>query len=150
MTRAPTPQQIQERERLMKIIGGAVRTARERLDLSQADVAKRLGVTVQHYSSIDRGQSLPGLVKLCRLADALETSVSELLGNPAGVLATGNSTHLMDCAGTGGVADECPELSGVLAWLGKASPDTLDTVSWLLDTLDRIAAERAERADKDG
>ena len=138
MPRTRSPQQIQEQEHLKRVIAKAVRTARKRQGLSQAAVAMRLDITVQHYSSIDRGQTLPSVPLLFRLGVALETSPSQLLGKTDIEPATANTAHLRKPAG---VMEETPsELIWVAELLSKASPETLQTVETILTALEQRAA----------
>lgn len=54
---------------------------RRELDLTQAQVAERLGVKRPVYSAIEAGRTTPGLDVVERVANALEISAIELLGS---------------------------------------------------------------------
>lgn len=68
------------REDLQKIIGTVAREARERMGLTQADVAKRIGVTSQQYGGVERGNLLPSTETLRAMAETLGVSADVLLG----------------------------------------------------------------------
>ena len=61
-----------------------VRSTREKLNLTQEDVAQRLGVTASAVSTWEAGRARPRLDKLTQLADLFGITVSELMGEPAG------------------------------------------------------------------
>lgn len=61
-----------------------VRSAREKLDLTQEDVAQKLGVTASAVSTWEAGRARPRLDKLTQLAELFGITVSELMGEPAG------------------------------------------------------------------
>lgn len=56
-----------------------VRARREKLGLTQKQVASRLGVYVSSYSSIEQGNRSPGLDVIGRVAEALGCSAADLL-----------------------------------------------------------------------
>lgn len=58
---------------------------RQYLGLTQSNVADRMGITPAAYANIERGQSVPGLAIVERVAEALETKCTELLCEPARV-----------------------------------------------------------------
>jgi transcriptional regulator with XRE-family HTH domain len=53
---------------------------RKELDLTQADVAERLGIARPAYSAIEAGRKTPGLDTVERVANALQIPAIELLG----------------------------------------------------------------------
>jgi transcriptional regulator with XRE-family HTH domain len=66
--------------KLAAILGGAARTARLRLGLTQSDVAERVGMAMEVYSRLERGRMLPRTQTLKRLCDVLQVSSDTLLG----------------------------------------------------------------------
>ena len=52
--------------------GDAVRSARELIDISQAELARRLGVGRQSICDVEKGRTLVGVEKAARFAKALE------------------------------------------------------------------------------
>ncbi|WP_233262336.1 helix-turn-helix transcriptional regulator [Vitiosangium sp. GDMCC 1.1324] len=65
-------------------IGNAARTARLSLDLTQEDVAERIGVAAEVYGRLERGKLRPSTPTLVRLSKALGTPVDVLIGLAAG------------------------------------------------------------------
>ncbi len=72
---------------LSMTIGASARAARERMGLTQAQVAKRVGLVPLVYSRLERGKMLPSVPTLLRLCEALGLSADEALGRP--LLGTG-------------------------------------------------------------
>jgi transcriptional regulator with XRE-family HTH domain len=60
--------------------GSAARAIRRRLDLTLEQVAERVGISSGHLSRYERGDKSLSIAALMRLARALNTSVSALLG----------------------------------------------------------------------
>ncbi len=61
-------------------VGAAVRVCRTKLGWSQAALAERLDSSVEYVSLIERGQRMPSLGMLVRLAQSLGVSAGGLLG----------------------------------------------------------------------
>lgn len=59
--------------------GGRLREARERLGLTQEEVARRSGVHVTEISRMEAGKRDPKISTLRRLANALEVKPGQLL-----------------------------------------------------------------------
>ena len=67
-------------------LANRVRVARAERDLSQTDLADRVGVSRQTISSIETGQYVPSALLALRLARALAMPVADLFwieGDPA-------------------------------------------------------------------
>jgi transcriptional regulator with XRE-family HTH domain len=64
---------------LAQKIGQAARAARQARKLTQADVAERIGTSVEFYARLERGGTLPSVPTLQRLMVALSTSADALL-----------------------------------------------------------------------
>ena len=62
-----------------KIVGKVIQTRREKLGLSQEIVSGLAGIGRTHLSAIERGARKPTLETFFRLAEALNTSPSELI-----------------------------------------------------------------------
>lgn len=56
-----------------------IKARRKELGLTQTQIADRLGIKQSPYAQIESGAFAPGFHVLYRLADALETTVHELL-----------------------------------------------------------------------
>ncbi len=57
-----------------------IKKLREIRNLSQAEVAKGIGISQQRYSRYERGEREADYETLCRLANFFEISIDELLG----------------------------------------------------------------------
>src|SRR5215204_4466347 len=80
-------------------IGERVRTGRKALHLSQEEVARRAGVSLNQVNRLERGEIVdPHFSTLAGLATALDMQISELVGEPTVPLAeapeTGPSAEL--------------------------------------------------------
>lgn len=104
--------------------------ARREIDLSQEEVAAALGMSGNRYAKIERGQGLPSLETLARLARVLDVRPSELLGvsdrSPRPSVAQGK-----------GVARR--RLQRLEAMVRRASPETIRLVTLLIAELERAA-----------
>jgi transcriptional regulator with XRE-family HTH domain len=68
------------REQIRKQIGRNIVEARRGAELSQAQLAARLGIASQEVSRLECGRrSVPGLTTLLRIAHALEVPLADLL-----------------------------------------------------------------------
>jgi transcriptional regulator with XRE-family HTH domain len=61
-------------------MGNAARQARQARQLTQDQVAKLLGVSVEFYSRLERGRTHPSIETFLRLLDVLGVSADTLLG----------------------------------------------------------------------
>jgi transcriptional regulator with XRE-family HTH domain len=59
-------------------LGQAIRARREKLKISQEELAERCGFDRTYISMLERGKRNPSLLNLLRLVKGLETSVSKL------------------------------------------------------------------------
>ena len=53
-------------------------------EISQKNLAERLGITAAMLSQIEKGWKMPSLMMICGIADCFGCSVDELLGRDAG------------------------------------------------------------------
>lgn len=60
-------------------IGRQLQQARQRKSLTQAEVSKRAGTTVNHYAKIERGEVVPSLKTLEKIVKALGVKSSDVL-----------------------------------------------------------------------
>lgn len=63
-----------------KPLGATLRSARARAELTQSEVARRVGLTVELYSRLERGALDPSALLLRRLCQVLTLHSDELLG----------------------------------------------------------------------
>ena len=59
--------------------GSTVRAKREELQMTQPELAERVGTSQSHVSRIETDQCVPSAVLLVKLAGALKISAAELL-----------------------------------------------------------------------
>ena len=62
-----------------KVLGENIKEGRERVGLTQNQLAKELFVTFQAVSNWERGVTPPEIENICKIAELLGTSVDELL-----------------------------------------------------------------------
>lgn len=60
-------------------LGAAIRALRAGQELSQEALADRAGIDRSHMGKIERGERNVTLLNVLRIADALDTSVAELM-----------------------------------------------------------------------
>ncbi|WNG33309.1 helix-turn-helix transcriptional regulator [Archangium violaceum] len=76
-------------EQLQQSLGEVARAARERLGLTQAQVARQAGIAANVYGRIERGGMMPAVPTLRKLARTLGISADALLAlSPADVAAS--------------------------------------------------------------
>jgi len=64
----------------MDQMGKRIKKKRESLNLLIKDLSRKIGVTPSLISQIENGKAYPSIVTLKKVADALQTSVGELIG----------------------------------------------------------------------
>lgn len=69
-----------EQKRLAGSIGGAIAKQRVRSQLTQEEVAERLGIGNEAVSRIERGRVIPNIVRLIEFAEIFNCEAAELLG----------------------------------------------------------------------
>ena len=115
---------------LAKSIGSAARQARAALELTQEDAAERIEVSVEFYARIERGNSLPSVPTLARIAGVLGVSADALLGRIAFVPGAAPGWQVSP-------PTEAPEIRRVVRMLRRASPGALRLVAMLLKEIER-------------
>ena len=53
---------------------------RKRLRYTQREVAKIAGLNINYYAKVERGDSVPSLKTLSKIAKALEVSITDIVG----------------------------------------------------------------------
>ncbi len=69
----------QRTQELARTIGKQIAKARRALGITQEEAAERIGITVEYYARLERGQSLPSLLTFAQLSVALEVSAESLM-----------------------------------------------------------------------
>ena len=70
----------QTMQRFANELGAAAREARLRMDLTQAEVADRIGIAMEVYGRIERGVLLPSIQTFLGMCHVLEADPRVLLG----------------------------------------------------------------------
>lgn len=60
-------------------VGGRIQSRRRQLGMSQQDLARKSGVDRTFLSAMERGKCNPSLQVLCRVCDALEMHIDEVV-----------------------------------------------------------------------
>ena len=63
----------------LKPVGKRIQDARKAINLTQADLADKLGISVSHMSSIETGRANFGVETLMRMTEILKVSADSLL-----------------------------------------------------------------------
>ena len=66
-------------DKRLKEVGLRIRDARKARNISQADMADRLGISISHMSDIENGKTNYGVDILMRITENLQISADELL-----------------------------------------------------------------------
>jgi transcriptional regulator with XRE-family HTH domain len=127
---------------LAKSIGAAARRARKALELTQEDAAERIGVSVEFYARIERGNSLPSVPTFVRIARALGVSADTLIGRDQPEVAALAWQPASQPA-------ESPEIRRVVRLLRKASSATLRIVTLLVKEMERHTRGNADGDDEE-
>jgi transcriptional regulator with XRE-family HTH domain len=127
---------------LAKSIGAAARRARKALELTQEDAAERIGVSVEFYARIERGNSLPSVPTFVRIASALGVSADTLIGRDQPEIAVSAWQPASQ-------PTESPEIRRVVRLLRRASSATLRIVTLLVKEMERHTRGGAEGGDEE-
>ncbi|HSP80714.1 MAG TPA: helix-turn-helix transcriptional regulator [Myxococcaceae bacterium] len=114
-----------EPEQLQKSLGERARAARERLGLTQAQVARQVGIAPNVYGRIERGGMMPAVPTLRKLTLALGMSADVLLA-----VERADVAQSMDAPGSEG--NLTAELLKLVSMLRGWSPAK---VKWLIRVL---------------
>ena len=115
-------------EELQRNVGEVARAARERLGLTQAQVAQKVGLVPGVYGRIERGDMMPSVPSLRRISAVLGISSDALLGvNLAQVAATVDEAPPEE--------NLSPELRRIIHQLRTWSPKRLKVLSKVLTVL---------------
>ena len=104
-------------------IGSKIKSARLEKKLTQEQVAELLGVSRQTISNWENGLSVPDSSMLIILANELDTTVSELLGEPVAEPTTDDLKILSE------------KLEDINLQLAKRSITKVKTIRWILISL---------------
>lgn len=128
---SPAKSKREAKLKLSKALGDEARQARMHAELTQADVAERIGVATEVYGRLERGMLMPSVPTLRRLCVALRLQADVLLS-----LGTGRSNP----AWTEPVPPpekEGPQMRRLMRHVRKLTPAQLRALSIVAATLRR-------------
>ena len=76
---------------LAQAFGAAVRALRTERGIAQESLAHLAGIERSHMGKVERGEHMPTLAIIFKIAGALECSVAELMASMEALLAAGTS-----------------------------------------------------------
>ena len=68
--------------------GRTISQARKKQNMTQMELADRMGISFQAVSNWERGVSMPDISKLLELSEVLGITVDEILGKPSPLIET--------------------------------------------------------------
>lgn len=139
----------------MQKIGKKIVSLRKQKNMTQMELADKMGISFQAISNWERGNSMPDISKLPELAEIFGVSLDVLLGEKSSLVEAALENSLEECVKSGEVAEE--EIQNVLPILkpkqiqniaANADAQTLQTFLPFLDEDD--VAELAREAKESG
>lgn len=119
--------------KLASNVGEVARDARQRVGLTQADVAERVGLATEVYGRLERGRMLPSVPSLRKLCIVLRTPSDAFLGLNTGEVAT----WVAEAESTPTESDEAPELRRLMRTLRKLDAAQLKLISLVAAALQK-------------
>ncbi|ATB30054.1 helix-turn-helix domain-containing protein [Melittangium boletus] len=136
------PQVHRTQAQLAVYLGRAAREARNRIGLTQEEVAERVGVATEVYGRVERGHLLPSVPTLMRLSRALSLDANDLLG----FTTTRPPSWLVPQEAP--AEDEPPALRRLLRVARRLSPRQLTLLGATANALARAQEARPRRASR--
>ena len=90
----------------MQKIGKKIVSLRKLKNMTQMELADRMGISFQAVSNWERGNSMPDISKLPELAEIFGVSLDELLGEKSSLLEAAVEDRLEECVKSGDVSEE--------------------------------------------
>ena len=125
-----------DKKKLMAHLAAVVREARKKAELTQADVADRVGLVTEVFGRLERGHLLPSVPTLRKLCRALRVDANAILGLDA------EKAPLLKAPER--EADDPPELRRLVRTLRRMDAAQLAVVSSTANALVRHTAHRPE------
>ena len=107
----------------MKKIGKKISALRKEGNMTQMELADRMGISFQAVSNWERGNSMPDISKLPELAEIFGTTVDELLGEKSALVEAAMNDSIEECMATQSASAE--DVSAVLPIL---KPEQVKTI----------------------
>lgn len=70
-----------QKDKIQITVGNKLKEVREKKNLTQAELAKEAGITINYYAMIERGEVNPSLDKLHKIIKALKVKWSDIFPN---------------------------------------------------------------------
>lgn len=121
----------------MKKIGREIATLRKGNNMTQMELADKLGISFQAVSNWERGNSMPDIAKLPELAEIFGVSVDELLGERNALVEAAINDNIAECMENHTISAE--EVGAVLPIL---KPTQVETIVQNADKLDFSSIEK--------
>lgn len=107
----------------MQKIGQKIATLRKEKNMTQMELADKLGISFQAVSNWERGNSMPDIAKLPELAEIFEVSLDELLGEKSVLVEAAINDNIEECIANQSVSAE--DVSAVLPILKPTQVNTI-------------------------
>ncbi len=107
----------------MQKIGKKISTLRKEGNMTQMELADRLGISFQAVSNWERGNSMPDISKLPELAEIFGVTLDELLGEKSALVEAAINDCIEECIINQSVSAE--DVSAVLPILKPKQVDTI-------------------------
>lgn len=107
----------------MKKIGKKISVLRKEANMTQMELADRMGISFQAVSNWERGNSMPDISKLPELAEIFGTTVDELLGEKSALVEAAINDNIEECMMSQNTSAE--DVNAVLPIL---KPDQVSTI----------------------
>jgi transcriptional regulator with XRE-family HTH domain len=134
---APMTDRQNEKKKLMAHLAAVVREARKRAELTQADVAERVGVVTEVFGRLERGFLLPSVPTLRKLCRVLRLDANVVLGLDAEKAPSWLKAPEPE-------ADDPPELRRLVRTLRRMDAAQ---ISVMLSTANALVRHTAQRPD---
>jgi len=116
----------QERRKIMfnmQKIGRKISVLRKKENMTQMELADRMGISFQAVSNWERGNSMPDISKLPELAEIFRVPVDELLGEKSALVEAAINDNIEECIINQNASAE--DVSAVLPILKPAQVNTI-------------------------
>lgn len=107
----------------MQKVGKRISVLRKKVNMTQMELADRVGISFQAVSNWERGNSMPDISKLPELAEIFGISVDELIGEKSLLVEAAINDNIKECLVTQNPSAE--EVADVLPIL---KPDQVNTI----------------------
>ena len=115
----------------MQRIGRKISNLRKEKNMTQMELADKLGISFQAVSNWERGNSMPDISKLPELAEVMEVSVDELLGEKSVIVDAVINNNMEEV-----ITNEKATIEEISEALPVLKPEQVDTIIKQVDKSD--------------